>query len=377
MAPAEEPARIRRLAVLGVGLMGGSLALAAQRYPGVEEVRGYDTDLSALATAFERGVLTDVYGTVAEAAAGVDVAVVCTPVSRIPSLLEECLKADPPPRLISDMGSTKSRILSGLSPDARRCYVGGHPMCGGERTGVRFARANLYERATYFLCAAPEAPPEAYELAYTFVAQMLGARPVAIDPAVHDRIVALVSHVPHVLANVIMTEVGSFDSGGRRALYSVGPSFKDLTRVAGANPRMWRDIFLENREAVVRSLRSIAAEISSFTDLLDSEDSEGIAESISAAAAYRQELLAFEDISAETLYQLDVRIADEPGVLSRVMTALGNASINVEDLALHHFNRAVGGELVVYVSGEDTATLAANLLNNLGYPAVVSFAGGQ
>jgi prephenate dehydrogenase len=374
---ASEPTRIRKLAVVGVGLMGGSLALAAQRYPGVEEVRGFDTDLGALATALDRGVLTDVYGTVVEAAAGADVVAICTPVSRIPAFVEECLAADPPPRLITDMGSTKSGIIESLSPDARRRYVGGHPMCGGERTGVRFARSDLYERATYFLCAPPEAPPEAYELAHTFVAQLLGARPVAIDPAVHDRIVALVSHVPHVLANVIMTEVGSFDSGGRRALYSVGPSFRDLTRVAGANPRMWRDIFLENREAVVHSLRSIATEINGFCDLLDEEDSERITESIGAAAAYRQELLAYEDIASETLYQLEVRIADEPGVLSRVMTALGNASINVEDLALHHFSRSVGGDLVIYVSGEDTAAFAADLLNGLGYPSVVSFAGAQ
>jgi hypothetical protein len=127
----------------------------------------------------------------------------------------------------------------------------------------------------------------------------------------------------------------------------------------------------------VESLRSIAGEINSFCDLLDSEAVDSITESISAAAAYRQELLAYEDISAETLYQLDVRIADEPGVLSRVMTALGNASINVEDLALHHFSRSVGGELVIYVSGEDTAMLAANLLSSLGYPAVISFAGSQ
>jgi prephenate dehydrogenase len=372
-----ESTPIRRVAVVGVGLMGGSLALAAQRYPGVEEVRGYDSDLGALATALDRGVITGAYGTVCDAAAGVDVVIVCTPVSLIPALVEECLEAEPAPRLIMDMGSTKSNVIAGLSVRARRRFVGGHPMCGGERTGVRFARANLYERATYFLCAPPEAPPELYELAHSFVGQLLGARPVAIEPEVHDRIVALVSHVPHVLANVIMTEVGSFDSGGRRALYSVGPSFKDLTRVAGSNPRMWRDIFLENRDAVVQSLRSIAGEIGLFCDLLDTGDEERIIESIGAAAAYRQELLAFEDISPDTLHQLSVRIPDEPGVLSRVMTALGNATINVEDLVLHHFSRSVGGELTIYVAGEETATTAADLLNVLGYPSVVSFAGGS
>jgi prephenate dehydrogenase len=369
-------APIRRVAVIGVGLMGGSLALAAQRHPDVEEVRGHDSDRGALADALERGVVSEAYGSVRDAVAGADVAVICTPVKDIPGLVEECLAADPPPSLVTDMGSTKSGVIDSLSAEARHRFIGGHPMCGGETTGVRYARGNLYEGATYFLCAPPEAPPEVYGLAHSFVAQVLGARPVGIEPEVHDRIVALVSHVPHVLANVIMTEVGSFDSGGRRALYSVGPSFKDLTRVAGANPRMWLDIFLENRGAVVRSLRNIAEEVGRFCDSLEAADEERVIASIGAAASYRQELLAYEDISPETLHQLTVRIPDEPGVLSRVMTALGNASINVEDLALHHHSRSEGGELVVFVAGEEAANTAGGLLNGLGFPTIVAFAGG-
>ena len=247
MVPTSEHAPVRRLAVIGVGLMGGSLALAARRLAGVEHIAGYDIDPTALEQALAAGVISEAHTSARDASAGADLVVISTPVRGIPALIAECLTADPPPRVISDMGSTKSAVLAGLSPEGRQRFVGGHPICGAERAGVRYARPELFDGATYFLCGTTDGLPEAYELLHTFVAR-IGARPVAIGVDAHDRIMALVSHVPHVLANIIMTAVGEYEADGRRALFSVGPSFKDLTRVAGANPRMWRDIYLENRD---------------------------------------------------------------------------------------------------------------------------------
>ena len=369
MVPTSQTAPVRRLAIIGVGLMGGSLALAARRYAGVNEVRGFDTDARSLDEALALGVLTRRCANVAEAVDQADLAVICAPVRAIPGLVEEVLAASRPPRLVTDIGSTKARILAGLSPAARRCFIGGHPICGAETNGVRFARSDLFHGATYFLCAPSEVRAEAHEQLHAFVAA-LGARPVAIGAEAHDRIMALVSHVPHVLANVLMTEVGMLEASGRRALYSVGPSFKDLTRVAGANPPMWRDIFFENRDALVQSLRALTERITGFCDDLTAGREGRVVEAIGTAAAFRQELLQFEDIAPETLFRITVRIPDEPGVLSRVMTALGNANINIEDLTLHHFNRAVGGDLVIYVSGEEAAATACALVERLGYPAV-------
>ncbi|MCZ7662034.1 MAG: prephenate dehydrogenase/arogenate dehydrogenase family protein [Thermoleophilia bacterium] len=371
MVPTSQTAPIRRLTILGVGLMGGSLALAAGRYAGVTEIRGYDADPRALDEALALGVLTHRCGSVSEAVEDADLVVVCTPVRSIPALVEEALAATRPPRLISDIGSTKARVMTDLSPAARKCFIGGHPICGAETSGVRFARSDLFQRATYFLCSPPEVRAEAHEQLHAFVAAV-GARPVAIGAEAHDSIMALVSHVPHVLANLLMTEVGRLEASGRRALYSVGPSFKDLTRVAGANPPMWRDIFFENRPALVDSLRGLAGRIDAFCDLLGDGDEENVLASIGVAATFRQELLQFEDIVPETLFRVTVRIPDEPGVLSRVMTALGDANINIEDLTLHHFNREVGGDLIVYVAGEEAATTARDLVERLGYPTVFS-----
>jgi prephenate dehydrogenase len=371
---APRPSGIHRLAVIGVGMMGGSLALAAQERAQVEAVVGYDSDPEALDVALSRGVITEKALSPAEAAAYADLVVISIPVRDIPDLVEECATAQPAPRLITDMGSTKSGIIGGLSPVARSMFIGGHPMCGSAESGVRYARPDLFENATYFLCTTGAAFPKLYEMLQEFILQ-LGAKPTHIDPVAHDRIMAVVSHLPHVLANVLMDHAGSFQVRGKRALQCVGPSFKDLTRVAGANPAMWGDIFLENRAALAQTLRSISAELHEFSQLLEQADETGILDSIASAAAYREELLAYEDITPAILYKVTVRIPDQPGSLSKVVTALGQAEINVEDLTLHHFSRSVGGDLLLFVQGQDVAERAAELVQQLGYPAAVSFSG--
>jgi prephenate dehydrogenase len=365
---------VHRLAVVGVGLMGGSLALAARARADVDEVVGFDNDPQALDEALDRGVITEKAASAAEAAAYADLVVVSTPVRSIPSLVEECAAADPRPRLITDMGSTKSVIMRSLSEDARSIFIGGHPMCGAADSGVRYARPDLFEGANYFLCTTGAAFPKLYAMLQQFVLD-LGAHPTHIDPEAHDRILAVISHMPHVLANALMEHAGGFSVGGKRALQWVGASFKDLTRVAGANPPMWRDIFMENREALSESLRAMASLLQDFSTHLDASDPDGIVRSIQSAGAYKEEMLEFADITAGTLYKVTVRVPDEPGVIARVMTALGEANINVEDLTLHHMSRSVGGDLELFVAGDDVAGSAADLLNALGYPSRVSISG--
>jgi prephenate dehydrogenase len=262
--------------------------------------------------------------------------------------------------------------MNSLSPAARAVHQG----TGLQRLRLRGAvRASRSVRPGYlFLCTTGAAFPKLYEMLQEFVVQ-LGARPTHIDAVAHDRIMAVVSHLPHVLANVLMDHTGAFQVRGKRALHCVGPSFKDLTRVAGANPSIWSDIFLENRSALAQTLRSISAELAEFSLLLEQGDESAITDSIVSAASYREELLEYEDIVPQTLFKVIVRIPDQPGVLSNVMAALGQAEINIEDLTLHHVSRSVGGDLILFVAGEAIAENAALLLQGLGYPASVSSIG--
>jgi prephenate dehydrogenase len=365
---------VHRLAVIGVGMMGGSLALAAQSRAAVDEVVGFDADPAALEEALKMGVIGEAASSAAEAAAYSDLVVVSTPVRSIPALVEECAAAEPRPRLISDMGSTKSAVMSALSPLARSIFIGGHPMCGGAGSGVRYARGDLFDKAPYFLCTTGAAFPKLYAMLQQFVSD-LGARPTHIDPGAHDQIMAVISHLPHVLANALMSHAGGFTAGGKRALQWVGASFTDLTRVAGSNPPMWRDIFMENREALAESLRAISADLDGFAEYLQRSDENGVAEAIDEAASYREQMLQLADLTPETLHTVTVRVPDVPGSISQVMAALGEAGINVEDLTLHHMSRSVGGDLVLFIDREEVADTASALLNKLGYPSRVSLMG--
>jgi prephenate dehydrogenase len=355
-------------------MMGGSLALAARARAQVDEVVGFDSDPRALEDALARGVITEIAASAAEASAYADLVVVSTPVRSIPQLTEECAAADPRPRLITDMGSTKSAVLQSLSPSARSIFIGGHPMCGAADSGVRYAREDLFQGANYFLSTTGAAFPKLYSMLQQFVLD-LGAHPIHIDAEAHDHILAVISHLPHVLANALMQYAGGFSVGGKRALQWAGASFTDLTRVAGANPPMWSDIFLENREALCESVNAVSQLLNEFSAHLSSSDADSLLRTIKSAGAYREEMLEFADITPGTLYKVTVRVPDEPGVIARVMTALGQADINVEDLTLHHMSRSVGGDLELFVAGMDVAERAEDLLNALGYPSRVSVSG--
>ena len=158
-----------------------------------------------------------------------------------------------PDCVVSDVGSTK-RVLADAGADER--FVGGHPLAGAETAGVEHAREDLFEGATWYLTPAEAAPPACCTSGCTACSRSFGARPTAIDAETHDRLMACVSHLPHVLANLLVAQAaGLLRRGGRQRLPAVGPSFRDATRVAGANSAIWTDIYMSNRDALIAGHR--------------------------------------------------------------------------------------------------------------------------
>ena len=172
-------------------------------------------------------------------------------------------------------GQHEGAADAGLYPDEQRRCIGGHPLCGSETAGVANARASLYEGATYFVTPGAHVDADAYQLLYAFLGD-IGARPVAVDPEEHDRLMAVVSHLPHVLANVLMSQAGQH-AGARDALLSAGPSFRDLTRIAGSNRRVWTDIFLDNRAALLAALAQFQEGLQEVLEALAADDARGSA----------------------------------------------------------------------------------------------------
>jgi len=356
-----------RLAIVGTGLIGASAGLAARR-AGLHEVVGWDQDPAVLDVAAERGAVVPAES-LTEALHDADVVLVAVPVAALPDVVRDVLESAPAGCTVTDAGSTKSSVCAAAGVDPR--FVGGHPICGAEARGPGRASAELFEGATWFLTPLAATEPERYRAAHTLVAA-LGARAVAIDPAAHDRLVAVTSHLPHALANILLNQAGASRVDGHDPLATAGGSLRDMTRVAGANPRIWVDIFLENRSAVAAALAEHRRRVGQLEAALAEGDAGFLARWIGEASGNRRRMLdtAYEDAGA--LHRVRVHVPDRPGVLAGIFQALGAERINVADFDMEHLSPERGGTLTILVTGEDDASLAAGLLEAQGYGVVVA-----
>jgi prephenate dehydrogenase len=360
-------APLQRLAIVGTGLIGASVGLGARR-AGVARVRGWDDQAEALRGGAERGAVEPA-SDAASAVADAELVLVAVPVGDLPSTVRGLLERAGEGATVTDVGSTKRPVCAAAATDVR--FIGGHPICGAETRGPGRAAAELFDDATWFLTPTAATSPDRLRLVHGFVTA-LGARPVAIGPDAHDRLVGLTSHLPHVLANVLLNHAGSTRIEGHDPLQAAGGSLRDMTRIAGANPRIWVDIFLDNREALGLALAEQRRALEQVERALAEEDAGYLARWIGEASAHRRRLLesAFADPGA--LQRLRIHIPDRPGVLAGIFQALGAERINIEDFEMDPVSSERGGTLTVLVSGEGEAERAVRLLEGQGYGVVAA-----
>jgi prephenate dehydrogenase len=357
---------IERLAIVGTGLIGASVGLAA-RGAGVPDVRGWDVDAEALAVAADRGAV-ETAGSLEEAVADAELALVAAPVAALPAQVAAVLQASGEATTVTDVGSTKGLIAQAVSHGR---FIGGHPVCGSEAHGPAHASAELFRGATWFLTPDARTDPERYRRLHGFVSS-LGAVPIAVDPEAHDRLVALTSHLPHALANVLLNQAGASRIDGHEPLAAAGGSLRDMTRVAGANPRIWVDIFLDNAEAVAAALAEHRNRVEQVERALAEGDAGFLARWIAEASGNRRRLLADAYEQPGELQRIRVHVPDRPGVLAGITQALGAERINIEDFELQHLSRERGGTLTLLVGGEDEAARAAAILEAQGYLTITA-----
>ena len=354
------------VAVVGTGLIGASAGLAAKAAGA--RVRGWDPDPDVLRVAAERGAVEPAES-LEEAVADADLVVVAAPVASVPSAVRAVLAAAPDGCAVTDVGSTKGAVCAAADGDGR--FIGGHPICGAETRGPERATAELFRDATWFLTPTAATGPDLLRTVHGFVTT-LGARPVAIDAGAHDRLVAVTSHLPHALSNVLVNQAGASRIDGHDPLQAAGGSLRDMSRIAGANPRIWVDIFLDNREALQAALGEHRRRIEQLEGALAEGDAGYLARWIAEAGGNRRRMLATAYGDPGALQRLRVHISDRPGVLAGIFQALGAERINVEDFEMDHLSTERGGTLAILVGGEEEAQRAANLLEAQGYGVVVA-----
>jgi prephenate dehydrogenase len=359
--------QLTTIAVVGTGLLGASAGLAARR-AGVGTVTGWDPDAAALGVAAERGAVVPA-AKLADAIADAALVVVAVPVGDLPHTVREVLDRARDECTVTDVGSTKQPVCAAAASDPR--FIGGHPICGAETRGPERATAELFEGATWFLTPTAATAPDRLRRVHGFVSS-LGARPVAIGPEAHDRLVGLTSHLPHVLANVLLNHAGSTRVEGHDPLQAAGGSLRDMTRIAGANPRIWVDIFLDNREALAAALAEQRRALEQVERALAAGDAGFLARWIGEASGHRRRLLASAFADPGALQRLRIHIPDRPGVLAGIFQALGAERINIEDFEMDHVSSERGGTLTMLVSGEGEAERAVQLLEEQGYGVVAA-----
>jgi prephenate dehydrogenase len=235
--------------------------------------------------------------------------------------------------------------------------------------GPARASADLFDAATWFLTPTDASSAESVALVERFVVS-LGARPVQTEAEAHDRLLALTSHLPHALANVLMLRVAAAAADDDAPLAFAGASLREMTRLAGANAAVWSDIFLGNADEIATALDGFRASLDELERSLRAGDRDSIESSISTAAAARERLDSFAyRTEPAQLNRIRVRVPDRPGVLARITQILGAAQINLEDFELRHVSPEYGGVLVIIVAGADNAARARELLRREGYAA--------
>jgi prephenate dehydrogenase len=351
-----------RVGVLGLGLIGGSIALAARERLGAE-VAGHDPDPEAGRRALERGAIDALAEDAAGAVDGADIVWVAAPVGSLPEAVSAALAVAGPAAAVTDVGSTKRRIVGAIE-DQR--FVGGHPLAGAETAGIANARADLFAGATWYLTPTERTSGVLYERLHRAITG-LGAQPTAIDAAQHDAVLAAVSHLPHVVANVLVAGAAQALADEDLRVPAAGPSFRDATRVAGASNAIWRDIYLANADALIERIDDAIERLSAVRRLLAAADGDGIAAWNTAAATDRRALLEAQLAGGE-LHELRVSVPNEPGVVARMALELGRAGVNITDMALYPTADATSGVVALWIAGAEPAARALELLGGLGHP---------
>jgi prephenate dehydrogenase len=260
------------IAVLGLGLIGGSLALALCEANLAKHIAGYDVDPETTRRTRELGAITHAYATAEEAAQQADLVIVATPIREIPALLERIAPALKPGTLVTDTASTKRQVVqwaTDLLPE-HVVFVGGHPMAGRERTGIEAAERGLFAGCTYCLTPTIDTPPEAVVRLSDLITG-LAAHPLVMGAQEHDRLVAGISHLPFVVSAALVRTLGRDEDWARMSVLAAS-GYRDISRLAAGSPAMYHDICGTNREAIVHWLDRLAIQLAELRSLMVTSD---------------------------------------------------------------------------------------------------------
>jgi prephenate dehydrogenase len=345
----------RRAHVVGLGLIGSSLALALGEHDWL--VTGSDLDPTIIEAALAGGVIVG-----SELHDETSLVIVATPASVVAETASKILADhDAAAMIVTDVAGVKEAIVDEVA-DPR--FLAGHPMAGSELRGLAGARGDLFQGCTWVLTPTPLTKPETYGTLHGILRE-LGANVVAVDAGNHDRLVAIASHVPHLLAGALMNEASRVAEQDAILLQLAAGGFRDMTRVAAGDPGIWPDILFENRDAISQSLQALEDRLANLRVALSTNDHDAVAADLLNAASARRQLPG-RALHSENLAYLRVALTDEPGRLAAVTMAASEMLVNIYDIEIAHRIEGTSGTLLLAID-ERQAELFRQALIERGF----------
>lgn len=343
---------------IGLGLIGGSIAKGIKRSRPDVKLLAYMRTRSRLEQAMQDGIIDGILNGVGEQLRECDIIFLCTPVEYNARYLAEIRPYLKENAIVTDVGSTKSDIHRTVKElQMENCFVGGHPMAGSEKTGYENATDHLLENAYYILTPTPHSRPEDVE-EMVAIARLIGSLPVVLDYERHDRIVAAISHLPHIIASSLVNLVRDSDDDKERMKQLAAGGFKDITRIASSSPEMWEQICMTNTGPISEMLTAYIASLQQILGHLKQQDSHAIYELFDHSRIYRNSISDVSKGSVPPDYSFTVDIVDEPGSISTLSVILSAREINIKNIGINH-NREHGEGALRITFYEEAAMNAA------------------
>lgn len=360
---------IKSVTILGIGLIGGSIALGFKDRTNVEVV-GFDHSQESLNFALKTGMIDHRATSLIEAVQDADVIILALPVGAIKQVIlqlsqmklkESCI--------ITDVGSTKSEIVQ-LGKKLNQLgfsFIGGHPMAGSHRSGAKAADSLLFENAYYILTPLPETPPDDVQRLSDLLAKATKAQMLTMDAVEHDRIVGAISHLPHIIAAGLVVQVGRYNRDNHWFHRLAAGGFRDLTRIASSHPVMWRDVLLSNREEVMKLLDDWIEQMQLVKESVRKKDAEQLEALFSQAKKLRSQIDEQSRGILTQIYECYVSVHDHPGVIGKIATLLGDHGINLSNIGIMENREEFPGVLRLSFKEKFDYERAIHILSQVGF----------
>jgi prephenate dehydrogenase len=353
---------VRSVSFIGLGLIGGSLAKAFRHEIKDLQIYAVDSCAETLRLAENEGIIDRGFDCCCTEVWSSDIVFICTPVSKTIQYINELKGKIKKGCVLTDVASTKGELFDYI--DSQECpppFVGGHPMAGTEKSGYSNSLAHMFENAYYVLTPTKGSSETALETLRNLLRET-GALPIVVSAKEHDMVTGCISHVPHIIASGLVTLARNAEgSGGLVKLLAAG-GFKDITRIASSNPSMWKDIIISNGSVVIDLLEKYKNIVDRLIESIRRSDSSEIYDFFRNAKDFRDSFSAAATGLIPKSYELIADVADEPGIIGRIATLLGNNDINIKNINVSNSREFEQGCLRITLADQENTDRAFGIL---------------